>query len=116
TTTDANRQIRHAMEVRHDSFKAAEATKVFRKHDIAVVVADTAGRWPLIEEDTSDFRYVRLHGDAELYASGYDEKALDRWAKKIRGWAKAEDVFVYFDNDVKGYAPFDAMELRRRLE
>ena len=53
------------------SFVTPEATKLLREHDIATVLADTAGKWPKVDEDTSDFRYVRLHGDAELYASGY---------------------------------------------
>ena len=117
TTTDADRPLRHALEVRHESFKSAATAKLLRKHDIAVVLADTAGRWPLIDESTSDFRYVRLHGDVELYASGYDGAALDRWAKKIRRWADdGEDVYAYFDNDMKGYAPFDALDLALRLE
>jgi uncharacterized protein YecE (DUF72 family) len=78
-------------------------------------MADTAGRWPKVEEDTSDFRYVRLHGDRELYASGYTPAALDAWAARCRGWAREEDVFVYFDNDAKGYAPHDAMALIDRV-
>ena len=65
---------------------------------------------------TSDFMYVRLHGDVELYTSGYGPEALDRWAGKIRAWSDAgQDVFVYFDNDVKGYAPHDAMALLSRV-
>ena len=68
-----------------------------------------------MDEDTADFRYVRLHGDKELYASGYDAAALDAWAARIRpGWHRP-DVFVYFDNDAKGYAPHDAMGLIERL-
>lgn len=81
-----------------------------------MVVADTAGRWPLIEATTSDFVYVRLHGDTELYASGYSPSALDRWADKCRAWSAAgHDVFVYFDNDIKGFAPHDATALLSRL-
>jgi uncharacterized protein YecE (DUF72 family) len=80
------------------------------------VLADTAGRWPKVDEDTADFRYLRLHGDKELYASGYTDRALDEWAERCRTWAAAgRDVFVYFDNDVKGFAPRDAMRLIERL-
>ncbi|HET6628088.1 MAG TPA: DUF72 domain-containing protein, partial [Nocardioidaceae bacterium] len=62
------------------------------------------------------FRYVRLHGDVELYTSGYSEQALDRWAQKVLDWAGAgQDVFVYFDNDAKGYAPHDALALLSRV-
>ncbi|WP_264674650.1 DUF72 domain-containing protein [Nocardioides lijunqiniae] len=89
---------------------------VAREHDVACVVADTAGRWPHVEERTSDHRYVRLHGDAELYTSGYSDAALDAWAEKCRRWAAdGEDVHVYFDNDVKGFAPHDAVRLLARV-
>jgi uncharacterized protein YecE (DUF72 family) len=79
------------------------------------VVADTAGKWPYFEDVTSDFMYLRLHGDKALYASGYGEAALDRWARRIRAWARARDVYCYFDNDVKVRAPFDARRLIEKL-
>ena len=72
------------------------------------MLADTAGRWPKVDEDTADFRYVRLHGDAELYTSGYDDARSTRGPRGSGGWDDAQDVFVYFDNDAKGYAPHDA--------
>jgi uncharacterized protein YecE (DUF72 family) len=116
TVAEDDRPVRHALEVRHDSFAVPEAVELLRAHDIAFVVADTAGRWPLVEEVTSDHVYVRLHGDAELYTSGYSPEALDRWAAKIRGWADAGlDVYAYFDNDAKGYAPHDAVALIERV-
>jgi uncharacterized protein YecE (DUF72 family) len=116
TTTDADRPLRHALEVRHDSFCTDEAVQLLADHDIALVVADTAGRWPLMERLTSDFMYVRLHGDEELYVSGYSPEALDSWAARIRAWAdQGQDVFVYFDNDVKVHAPYDALGLMERL-
>jgi uncharacterized protein YecE (DUF72 family) len=112
----AERPIRHALEFRHPSFATPDALAVLREHDIACVLADTAGRWPRVEADTSTFRYVRLHGDAELYVSGYSDEALEEWAGRCAGWAEAgQDVFVYFDNDVKGYAPHDAMALLSRV-
>jgi uncharacterized protein YecE (DUF72 family) len=79
---------------------------VLRRHRVATVLADTARRWPKVDEDTHDIRYVRLHGDKELYAGGYTDGALDEWAARSRVWAAAgQDVFVYFENDAKGYAP-----------
>jgi uncharacterized protein YecE (DUF72 family) len=114
-TTEADRPLRYALEFRSPSFVTPEATALLREHDIACVLADTAGKWPKVDEDTSDFRYVRLHGDAELYASGYSGASLDDWAEKCRRWAQDRDVFVYFDNDIKGYAPHDAMALQQRL-
>jgi uncharacterized protein YecE (DUF72 family) len=134
TTAEADRRIRHAVEVRHPSYRTAEFIELLRRHRIGLVVADTAGRWPHLEDVTADFVYVRLHGAEELYASGYTDAALDDWAAKIRSWAvggspdsefrltepaaeaaRGRDVFVYFDNDVKGYAPYDAMRLIERV-
>ncbi len=112
--TDLNRPLRHALEIRHASFENKEFIRLMRDNDVAIVVADTAGKWPFIEEKTADFMYARLHGDEKLYVSGYTQKALRRWEQKIRKW-KARDVFVYFDNDVKVRAPYDAMTLAHQL-
>ncbi len=111
----ADRRIRHALEFRHRSFCTDEAVALLRAHDVATVVADTAGRWPMAEAVTSDLVYVRLHGDRELYASGYDDSALDAWADRCRRWAGRADVVVYFDNDARGHAPHDARRLIARL-
>jgi uncharacterized protein YecE (DUF72 family) len=118
-----DRPLRHALEVRHPSFIAPEAIELLRRHGIALVAADAAGRWPSPREVTSDFVYARLHGAEELYTSGYTDAALDDWAGTVRGWRDGSgtpdgvgrDVFVYFDNDVKVRAPFDAMGLAERL-
>ena len=113
---DADRPMRHALEVRHRSFVTPDFLALLREHQVAVVVADTAGKWPLLRDVTSDFAYVRLHGDIELYTSGYTDEALDTWAATVRGWLDAGlDAYVYFDNDVKVRAPVDAMGLLRRL-
>jgi uncharacterized protein YecE (DUF72 family) len=128
------RKLRHAVEIRHESFVDEAFIALLRKYKVAMVVADTAGKWPNYEDVTADFMYLRLHGDKELYASGYSEEALDRWADKIRAWtggkqpegarlisAKAppqrasRDLFCYFDNDIKVHAPFDARKLIDKL-
>jgi uncharacterized protein YecE (DUF72 family) len=115
-TTDDDRPLRHALEVRHRSFVTPAFTDLLRAHSIALVIADTAGRWPLIREVTSDLVYLRLHGDIELYTSGYSEEALDGWATSIRGWLDGGlDVQVHFDNDVKVHAPFDAITLAEKV-
>ena len=117
TQTDADRPLRHALEVRHGTYDVPAFPALLREHDIALVTADTAGKWPFLEDQTSDFAYVRLHGDEELYVSGYSEESLEMWERKCRRWGEGgRDVFVYFDNDVKVRAPFDAMSLARRLE
>jgi uncharacterized protein YecE (DUF72 family) len=130
---DAVRPLRHAVEIRHASFATPEFIALLRRHGVALVLADTAGKWPYLEDVTADFMYLRLHGDKELYASGYTEAALDRWAERIRAWARGteprdakrvdgpagktrgRDVYCYFDNDVKVRAPFDADRLRAKL-
>jgi len=115
TVSQDDRALRHALEVRHDSFCSDAAVGLLRAHDIGFVVADTAGRWPLVEQVTSDFVYVRLHGAEELYVSGYSDESLDEWAHKLLGWhGEGLDTYVYFDNDVKVHAPYDAMALMRR--
>lgn len=114
--TERDRPLRYALEVRHLSFEVKEAAELLREKNIALVVADTAGRYPFFDTPTTDFVYVRLHGDKELYASGYDDEALDVWAARIEAWTSSKrDVFAYFDNDMKGYAPYDAMRLMSRI-
>jgi uncharacterized protein YecE (DUF72 family) len=116
TTTDRDRPLRHALEFRSPTFADEAAYALMRDYRVACVVADTAGRWPKVFEVTSDHMYVRLHGDRELYASGYSAAALDEWAERCRAWADdGLDVYVYFDNDMKGYAPHDAVGLLQRL-
>jgi len=108
-------RVRHALEFRHPSYCTDEALALLREHDIACVVSDSAGRWPMAEAVTSDLAYVRLHGDQVLYTSGYSDAALDRWAQRCRDWAEHADVVVYFDNDAKGFAPHDAVRLIERV-
>lgn len=112
---EVQQKLRHALEIRHDTFADPAFLALLREHDIALCIADTAGRWPYLEDVTADFVYVRLHGDVDLYASGYGDPALAAWAKKIRAWRRKRDVFVYFDNDARGHAPFDAERLRALL-
>ena len=118
---DARRPLRHAVEIRHESFLDESFLQLLRDHDIALVIAETAKRWPMPLDITSDFVYLRLHGDTELYKSGYSDRALDRWAQRIRAWhrpssSRPRDVYCYFDNtDVKLRAPVDAQTLMRKL-
>ena len=131
---DSKRPLRHAVEIRHESFADAAFIRLLRKYKVALVVADTAGKWPYLEDVTADFMYLRLHGDKELYASGYTEEALDRWASRIAAWSNGSqpadahtasdtappkrakrDVYCYFDNDIKVRAPFDARRLMEKL-
>lgn len=115
TGTLHDRPLRYAVEVRHNSY-GADFVELLRQHRVATVVADTAGRWPQLFDVTADFVYVRLHGAQELYVSGYDAPELAVWAERIRLWiGQGLDVYVYFDNDVKVRAPYDAMALAALL-
>ena len=131
---DRKRKLRHAMEIRHDSFVDESFIRLLRKYKVALVVADSAGKWPDYEDVTASFMYLRLHGAEELYASGYNDAALDHWAARIMAWAdgrqpadaklisrdppphrSSRDIYCYFDNDIKVHAPFDAQRLMARL-
>ncbi len=133
--SDRKRRIRHAVEVRSESFLNDEFIRMLRRYDIAWVIADAANRWPYFEEITAPFVYIRLHGAKELYASGYGDDELEAWAKRIRSWSRgaeprdavkfttlkprkraSRDVYVYFDNDAKVHAPFNAMRLAEMLQ
>ena len=100
---------------------------------VALVCADTVA-WPLLMDLTADFVYCRLHGSQELYVSGYDDDELERWARRVRAWARGaeprdarrisarsaprpqgRDVFVFFDNTAKVSAPANAVTLAALL-
>ena len=125
--------MRYAVEIRHETFRSPAFVDLLSEFDVALVVADTV-EWPLLMDVTSDFVYCRLHGSQELYVSGYDDAELDRWTDRVLAWAAGRepddamrvkgpasvrrggrDVFVFFDNDAKVRAPFDAMGLIERV-
>jgi uncharacterized protein YecE (DUF72 family) len=140
TQTDAARTLRHAMEIRHESFVVPDFIAMLRRHKVALVCADTV-QWPFLMDVTADFAYCRLHGNKELYRSRYDDAEIDLWAARVDAWrhgreppqpklaTEAEtgpqgrarklphkrDVFVYFDNTDKLQAPQDAQRLAARL-
>jgi uncharacterized protein YecE (DUF72 family) len=126
--------MRHAVEIRHDSFAVPAFIDMLRKHRVALVVADSNQRWPEYEDVCADFMYLRLHGASELYTSGYSDDALDHWATRIRTWADgaepkdarrisgeaapqraSRDVFCYFDNTMKEEAPLNATRVLEKL-
>ena len=129
----SSKTIRHCLEIRHHSFENPDFISLLRKYNIALVFADTAGKWPYMEDLTSDFIYIRLHGDEEIYSSGYDSATLRGWADRIKIWASQRQprnaltistdpwpittrhIYVYFDNDLKVKAPHDAQILMSYL-
>lgn len=118
SVADPTAPVRHAIEVRHDSFAQDEFYALCRRFGIALVVADTAGRYTWVDQVTADLVYVRLHGDQEMYRSGYSDQGIGWWADRVRGWASTpgvRQVSVYFDNDGDAHAPHDALRLAERL-
>lgn len=132
--TDKKRPFRHAVEVRNNSFETPEFIALLRKYKVALVIAETAGKWLYKEDITTDFTYLRLHGAEELYASRYTDEVMDSWALRVEAWSKGtqpkdtnlissqapqprkfRDVYCYFDNSIKIKASFDARKLLRRL-
>ena len=131
--TDAKRPFRHAVETRHESFAVPDFVRLLRRYGVALVCTDSV-EWPHLRDVTADFVYCRLHGSEELYASGYDDAALDQWAARVVAWSKGKepadvkrlldalppkrarrDVYVYFDNDRKALAPYNAQALIARV-
>lgn len=125
----SERPIRYALEIRHDSFRDPRFVELLEAHGIGLIVADTVS-WPRLMDVTSDFVYCRLHGSKELYVSGYDPSELSGWADRAIAWAsgaqpetgervcperspihRPREIFVYFDNDAKVRAPYDARTL-----
>ncbi len=132
-TNEANRPLRHAVEVRGEEFFVPECVRILRRHGAALVFSHS-GSWPYTEELTARFVYIRLHGAPYTYASDYGPQDLDWWAERIRAWAdgrepsdaqritdrkpppgRRRDVFVYFDNDHDAHAPVNALALMKRL-
>ena len=130
-----NQTLRYALEVRHESFRDTRFVRLLRAHNIALVISESAERWPMFQDITADFLYFRLHGDKKLYRSGYDDSALARWSERITAWSRGNKtadhnratvrtkpdrgprpVFCFFDNtDEKLRAPADARTLMHKL-
>ena len=127
------RRLRHAVEVRHESFRAPSFVALLRKFAIPVVYSEHQ-TYPEIADTTGDFVYARLQKGKDSIPTAYPPKALDRWAERCRTWAKGgaptdlplveskrlaraptRDVFVYFIHEGKVRAPAAAMALIERL-
>ena len=104
--------LRHVIEPRHESFRDEAFFDLCRDHDVAVVYGDD-DEFPLLDADTSSFRYARLQRMSEDLPTGYDTKSLDRFAKMVTGWGK--DSYVFMINGAKVRAPAAALELQQRL-
>lgn len=116
--------IRHALEVRHESFGNPAFIDLLRRYDVAAVVSNSPA-WPQLRDVTADFAYLRLHSGTDHRPNGYDAASLDEWATLVEGWRSGagcadrsgRDTFVYFVNPehTSVRPPFDAVSLQGRL-
>ncbi len=124
--------LRHAVEVRHESFACAEFVALCRKHGVAIVFA-ADGEFPLIPDVTTDFVYARLMGTVEKEKLGYPKATLQKWAERAKDWAAGEspaklkllakpaaqkkrDVFMFVISGAKARNPGAAMTIIRALK
>jgi uncharacterized protein YecE (DUF72 family) len=126
-------QIRHVVEVRHDSFNTPEFVEMARAYSVAIVIAGDS-KFLQIADITAPFVYARIMGTSEGEATGYSSKALNAWAERARQWAsgeipkglktltsqkadgKSRDVFLYVISGHKETNPAAAMALIDRIE
>ena len=106
--------LRHALEVRNDTFKDERFYDLCRKHNVAIIFAHDPD-FPEIDEPTADFTYARLMGAEEKVKTGYKPAELDKWAKKAKAWAKKGDAFIYFISGAKVRNPAAAQALIERV-
>jgi uncharacterized protein YecE (DUF72 family) len=123
-------RLQHALELRHRSFPCEEMVRIARRQGVALVASHTGGRWPYVEEVTTSFVYLRLHGPGKLYASDYRAAARAKWVDRVRAWhaggqpadaatitswppprSAGRDVWVFLDNTDKRHAPRNVMAL-----
>jgi uncharacterized protein YecE (DUF72 family) len=109
------RSLRHAVEVRHESFQTPDFYEMARQHDVAIIQAGDS-KFPEIEQATAPFAYVRIMGTREDEPKGYSDAELDAWAKRAKGWAAdGRDVFLYVISGAKQHNPAAAMSLIERI-
>ncbi|HEX3511775.1 MAG TPA: DUF72 domain-containing protein [Solirubrobacteraceae bacterium] len=106
---------RHALEVRHPSWFADDVYALLRSHDVALVLGDHPQRPFQTHQATASWRYVRLHYGARGRRGNYSDTELDKWAHQLHRWRATREVFLYLNNDWEGFAPNNALWLKRRL-
>jgi uncharacterized protein YecE (DUF72 family) len=112
---DALPKQRYAFEFRDPAWFTDDILALLRERRAALCLYEIAGREAPIEV-TAEFVYIRLHGPGAAYQGCYDDAALRLWARRVAGWAgDGLDVFCYFDNDEKGFAPHNALRLKELL-
>jgi uncharacterized protein YecE (DUF72 family) len=108
--------LRFALEFRHPSWFSEDVYRILnRQKNISLCFADSP-QWPCQEIIIGNLIYIRMHGGKTLYGSNYTEEKLITWVKKIKKWLRQNrDVYVYFNNDARGYAPKNAQKLKKMI-
>jgi uncharacterized protein YecE (DUF72 family) len=130
-TEERSRRLRHAFEVRHESFMDPEFLELLRTHGAAVACCAETGL-PALSDVTADFVYCRLMGGVAGEEGGYDADTLSQWVERAKTWAmgaepadfariggrpsrQQRDVFVFLDTATRLRAPANALEMIRRI-
>ena len=104
------------LEIRHLSWLENDALNLMAKYEIGIVISQSDNHFPYTEMVTAKNIYVRFHGPKALYASSYSDEALKYFAKKFKKWMKEKhEIWAFFNNDIHGYAPKDALRLEKLL-
>ena len=109
------KDFRYVFEFRNKEWYTEEVYLLLEKYNCAFCIYELAGHLSPIKV-TADFVYIRLHGPGNKYQGNYPDATLQEWAEQCLQWAASKEVFVYFDNDEKGYAAFNALRLKQLIE
>jgi uncharacterized protein YecE (DUF72 family) len=106
---------RHTIEFRHESWFVPEVMDALRARGVALTVGDHPSRPFQTYEATADWRFVRFHYGSRGRGGNYSAREIREWAARIRDWLAETEVYAYFNNDWRGFAPANATLLRREL-
>jgi uncharacterized protein YecE (DUF72 family) len=106
---------RHAFEFRHESWFDPDVYSILRDEGVALVVGDHP-KWPFqTRERTTDWTFIRFHYGRKGRKGNYSYPELDTWARRLAQWRRTTEIYAYFNNDWSGYAPENALKLKRSL-
>lgn len=105
---------RYVFEFRNKDWHTEELYSLLKKYNCALCIYELAGYMSPVKI-TANFVYLRLHGPDNKYQGNYSDEILKEWAAQCIKWSETKEVFVYFDNDEKGYAAFNALKLKELI-
>jgi uncharacterized protein YecE (DUF72 family) len=107
---------RHTIEFRHQSWFVPEVMELLRERQVALTIGDHPARPFQSHESTAAWRFIRLHYGSRGRGGNYSATEVAQWAERLDRWRRAEEAFVYFNNDWNGYAPANARTLIKDLQ